>query len=50
MTRKESGGFWEGGQGTRDRLKMSRRDGHKYKGLNKTVSQKSARVGKKGDV
>ena len=45
LTKNASGGFWEGGKGTRDRSKMSKRDEHKYKGVNKTVSQKSARVG-----
>ncbi|KAJ1920840.1 hypothetical protein H4219_001077 [Mycoemilia scoparia] len=40
-----SGAFWEGGQGVRDRQKMSRKDPKKYKGLAKTTSshkQKSA--------
>lgn len=40
---------WEGGKGCRDKNKMSRNDPKKYKGLNKTVSMKSARVGKKID-
>jgi hypothetical protein len=47
LTRKAGGGFWEGGQGTRDRERMSRKDSHKFKGLGKTVSAKSERVGKK---
>lgn len=50
LTRKSGGGFWEGGLGTRDREKMSRKDGHKLKGLGKTVSLKSERVGKKGKL
>ncbi|KAI9297208.1 hypothetical protein K502DRAFT_328402 [Neoconidiobolus thromboides FSU 785] len=32
--------FWEGGKGTRDRSKMNKNEGRKYKGLNKTVSKK----------
>jgi hypothetical protein len=38
-------GFWEGGKGVRDRRRMNRNDSHKYKGLNKTVSNKIERVG-----
>ncbi|KAJ3108119.1 hypothetical protein HDU96_007682 [Phlyctochytrium bullatum] len=45
LTRKSGGGFWEGGQGTRERRLMSRKEGRKYKGTNKTVSMKSARAG-----
>ncbi|TPX64073.1 hypothetical protein SpCBS45565_g06174 [Spizellomyces sp. 'palustris'] len=40
-------GFWEGGKGTRDRNRMSRNEARKFKGLRKTVSMKSSRVGKK---
>ncbi|MCJ1288460.1 hypothetical protein MMC26_007818 [Xylographa opegraphella] len=28
---KRGGGFWEGGKGTRDKTKMSRKDARKYK-------------------
>jgi uncharacterized CHY-type Zn-finger protein len=49
LTRKDSHGFWEGGQGMRDQGRMARRDSHKYKGLSKTKSQKSSRVGKRHD-
>jgi hypothetical protein len=28
---KQRGGFWEGGKGTRDKTKMSRKDPRKYK-------------------
>ena len=28
---KRSGGFWEGGKGTRDKARMSRKDPRKYK-------------------
>jgi uncharacterized CHY-type Zn-finger protein len=31
MRRRKVGGFWEGGQGTRDRTLMSRKEGRKYK-------------------
>jgi hypothetical protein len=34
-------GFWEGGQGTRDRTTMSRRENRKYQGLGKTVSNRT---------
>ncbi|ORY52421.1 hypothetical protein BCR33DRAFT_655280, partial [Rhizoclosmatium globosum] len=49
LTRKSGGGggFWEGGAGTRNKTLMSRKDPRKMKGLNKTVSMKSSRVGKK---
>ncbi|KAI8849507.1 hypothetical protein BC829DRAFT_182884 [Chytridium lagenaria] len=40
-------GYWEGGLGTRDKKVMSRHEGRKYKGMNKTVSMKSTRVGPK---
>ncbi|KAJ3145738.1 hypothetical protein HDU86_000832 [Geranomyces michiganensis] len=46
---RHPGGFWEGGKGTRDRQKMNRNDPRKFAGLSKTVSMKSARVGKKHD-
>ncbi|RKP33796.1 CHY zinc finger-domain-containing protein, partial [Dimargaris cristalligena] len=32
--------YWEGGKGMRDKSKMSRKDAHKYRGLNKTVAKK----------
>lgn len=41
LVRKDHGGFWEGGKGTRERGKMNRNDSHKFKGLNKTVSNKA---------
>lgn len=42
MTRSSSGtGFWEGGKGTRDRMRMSKNDDRKYKGLMKTKSRKA---------
>jgi len=34
---KSQGGYWEGGDGCRDRSKMAKDDPHKYKGLGKTV-------------
>jgi hypothetical protein len=41
LTKPQSkGGFWEGGKGVRDVNKMSSKDSHKYRGLNKTVSRK----------
>ncbi|KAI9498200.1 hypothetical protein BDB00DRAFT_867846 [Zychaea mexicana] len=42
------GHFWEGGEGTRSRALMSRKDPHKYKGLGKTSSKKQERVGATG--
>ncbi|KAK9768766.1 hypothetical protein K7432_000368 [Basidiobolus ranarum] len=42
-----SGGHWEGGKGTRNQTRMSRKDAQKYRGLGKTVSNKTERVGKK---
>ncbi|KAI8828228.1 hypothetical protein BJ741DRAFT_627097 [Chytriomyces cf. hyalinus JEL632] len=49
LTRRSGGkgGFWEGGQGTRSRVLMSKKDTRKTKGLGKTVSMKASRVGKK---
>ncbi|KAK3812900.1 MAG: hypothetical protein J3Q66DRAFT_389860 [Benniella sp.] len=35
-----SGAFWEGGQGMRDKSRMSNRDSRKHKGSNKTVAKK----------
>lgn len=35
-----SGAFWEGGQGMRDKTRMSNRDSRKHKGSNKTVAKK----------
>ncbi|KAI8612567.1 hypothetical protein BC830DRAFT_1136148 [Chytriomyces sp. MP71] len=51
LTRRSGGGggFWEGGQGTRTRHLMSRKDPRKTKGLGKTQSQKANRVGKKAE-
>jgi uncharacterized CHY-type Zn-finger protein len=39
--------FWEGGDGERRQQLLHRNDSHKYKGLNKTQSRKSSRVGPK---
>lgn len=39
-TSGRSGAFWEGGQGMRDKTRMSNRDSRKYKGSNKTVAKK----------
>ncbi|PIA14030.1 hypothetical protein COEREDRAFT_47826 [Coemansia reversa NRRL 1564] len=39
--------FWQGGTGVRDRARMSRKDGRKYQGLGKTVSQKNVTTPKK---
>ncbi|KAG0273966.1 hypothetical protein BGZ95_010235 [Linnemannia exigua] len=36
-----SGAFWEGGEGMRDRTKMSNKDSRKHKGLAKTVAKKT---------
>ena len=38
----KSSTYWEGGKGTRDKVKMSKKDSHKYKGLSKTVSKKKS--------
>ncbi|KAF9966590.1 hypothetical protein BGZ70_001848 [Mortierella alpina] len=35
-----SGAYWEGGQGMRDKTKMSTKDARKYRGANKTVAKK----------
>ncbi|KAG0081329.1 hypothetical protein BGZ90_009088 [Linnemannia elongata] len=35
-----SGAFWEGGEGMRDRIRMSHKDPRKHKGLHKTVAKK----------
>lgn len=40
-------GYWEGGEGTRDQSRMSRNDPRKFRGLHKTSSKKSERVGQK---
>ncbi|OZJ07036.1 hypothetical protein BZG36_00093 [Bifiguratus adelaidae] len=48
MTKKSGGGFWEGGQGVRDKARMNRKDPHKHKGASKTTSKKQSRVGKAG--
>ncbi|OAD71866.1 hypothetical protein PHYBLDRAFT_73488 [Phycomyces blakesleeanus NRRL 1555(-)] len=40
--------FWEGGQGTRNRDAMNRKDSHKYKGKAKVTSKKQERVGMAG--
>lgn len=44
--RKGGGGFWEGGKGTRDRVKMSKKDGRKYKRPSGSAAKK-AEKGKK---
>merc|ERR1712032_1658719 len=36
--------FWEGGQGCRDRVAMSSKDSHKYKGLGKTHSNQLSSI------
>ncbi|KAG0260208.1 hypothetical protein BG011_002085 [Mortierella polycephala] len=35
-----SGSFWEGGEGTRDKVRMSTKDSRKHRGSNKTVAKK----------
>ena len=35
---------WEGGKGQRDQQKMSTKDSHKYKGMNKTISNRAKKV------
>ena len=35
-----TGGFWEGGKGTRSQQMMSRKDDHKFAGLTKTMSRR----------
>jgi CHY zinc finger len=41
--------FWEGGEGQRDKNKLSKRDPHKFRGSKfKTRSKKDLRVGQKG--
>lgn len=35
-----SGAFWEGGEGMRDKTRMSNKDSKKFKGANKTVAKK----------
>ena len=35
-----SGAFWEGGEGMRDKIRMSHKDPKKFKGANKTVAKK----------
>jgi len=37
---KSKGGYWEGGEGCRDRTKMAKDDPHKYKGLSKPNPKK----------
>ncbi|PVU93927.1 hypothetical protein BB561_002925 [Smittium simulii] len=44
IVKKKISTFWEGGKGTRNRKLMSRNDNRKYKGLNKTVSNKKVGV------
>ncbi|KAJ2809299.1 hypothetical protein H4R20_000202 [Coemansia guatemalensis] len=39
--------FWQGGTGVRDQTRMSRKEGRKYQGLGKTVSQKNVTTPKK---
>ena len=41
MGKSRSTAHWEGGKGARDRSKLSNKDTHKMKGLNKTVSNKA---------
>jgi hypothetical protein len=41
--------FWEGGEGQRDKNRLSKRDPHKFRGSkHKTQSRKAERVGQKG--
>ena len=40
LVRTETGGFWNGGLGTRDKAKMNRNETKKYQGIGKTVSRK----------
>jgi hypothetical protein len=35
---KKSGGFWEGGKGTRDRVRMSRKDKRKHRRIGGTTT------------
>ncbi|KAL0093470.1 hypothetical protein F4703DRAFT_1730623, partial [Phycomyces blakesleeanus] len=42
---QHKGAFWEGGQGMRDKTKMSRKDTRKHKGTQKVQSRKQDRVG-----
>ncbi|XP_055931217.1 uncharacterized protein LOC129961699 isoform X2 [Argiope bruennichi] len=44
---KKSGSYWEGGQGCRNSVTMSRKDAHKFAGMSKTTSKKSQPTGKK---
>ncbi|GBM10405.1 Uncharacterized protein C18H10.09 [Araneus ventricosus] len=44
---KKSGSYWEGGQGCRNSVTMSRKDAHKYAGMSKTTSKKPQPTGKK---
>ncbi|KAI8873571.1 hypothetical protein GQ42DRAFT_160478 [Ramicandelaber brevisporus] len=39
MKQSDGRGFWEGGSGTRNRSKMSRKDNRKYAGIGKTMSR-----------
>ncbi|OMJ19879.1 hypothetical protein AYI69_g6445, partial [Smittium culicis] len=41
-TSVESGAYWEGGKGVRDKSKLSKNDPRKYKGLGKTISNKKS--------
>ncbi|KAI8900929.1 hypothetical protein BC833DRAFT_579736 [Globomyces pollinis-pini] len=41
LTRTTSGGFWEGGKGTRNQRLMARNDTRKFAGLTKTMSRKA---------
>ncbi|KAJ3354643.1 hypothetical protein HDU91_005752 [Kappamyces sp. JEL0680] len=51
LTGNQSSGFWEGGHGTRDQRKMNKNDPKKYKGNQKTVSnrEKDRRHGKNAE-
>ncbi|XP_064618580.1 uncharacterized protein LOC135482470 [Lineus longissimus] len=46
MTKGTKTSHWEGGQGCRDKIKMSRSDQQKYANTNKTISRKSQQKGK----
>ncbi|KAK6093803.1 hypothetical protein MT418_005642 [Batrachochytrium dendrobatidis] len=42
LTKRSNGsGFWEGGKGTRDQLKLSSKDSRKFRGLGKTISNRA---------
>jgi len=50
--KKGTGGFWEGGKGTRDKVKMSRKDPRKFRRVGSTVPKTRIKTGKgnRGDA